>query len=167
MQFNQDSGRGLKKLSEQKIVISHIQLALAGLAVILLLGWYSTISIGRQADLIERNKYIEIAEIAAAGIAEEEIKQLSGTLEDLRNPSYQDVKRHLMDFGNIDLEAVYFYLLGKSEDQIVFFADSISDADINYSPPGQVYSEASPQMHQIFMDGIPVTEGPSQDGRVI
>ncbi|MBK8420575.1 ATP-binding protein [Candidatus Villigracilis saccharophilus] len=133
----------------------------------MLLGWYSTISIGRQADLIERNKYIEIAEIAAAGIAEEEIKQLSGTLEDLRNPSYQDVKRHLMDFGNIDLEAVYFYLLGKSEDQIVFFADSTSDADSDYSPPGQVYSEASPQMHQIFMDGIPITEGPSQDGRGI
>ena len=163
MQFNQDSGRGLKKLTERKIVISHIRLALAGLAVISLLGWYSTISIGRQTDFIERNKYIEIAEIAAAGIAEEEIKQLSGTLEDLRNPSYQDIKRHLMDFGNIDLEAVYFYLLGKSEDQIVFFADSTSDADSDYSPPGQVYSEASPQMHQIFVDGIPITEGPSQD----
>ncbi|MBK7455779.1 MAG: PAS domain S-box protein [Anaerolineales bacterium] len=163
MQFNQDSGRGLKKLTERKIVISHIQLALAGLAVILLLGWYSTSSIGRQTDLIERNKYIEIAEIAAAGIAEEEIKQLSGTLEDLRNPSYQDIKRHLMDFGNIDLEADYFYLLGKFEDQIVIFADSTSDADSNYLPPGQVYTDASPQMHQIFMDGIPITEGPSQD----
>jgi PAS domain S-box-containing protein len=148
---------------DRKIVIYHIWLGLTGLAIITLAGWYFTMSTGRQVDLSERNKYIETAQIAAVSVSADQIKQLSGSLEDLDQPDYQDIKKHLVDFGDVDQHASYYYLLGKSEDQIIFFADSTSADASDYSPPGQVYSEASPQIHQIFEDGLPITEGPSRD----
>jgi PAS domain S-box-containing protein len=63
-----------------------------------------------------------------------------------------------------DPDIRFAYLLGQRPDGTVFFyTDSASSDSADYSPPGQVYSEASAALLDTFSSGKETTEGPLTD----
>jgi PAS domain S-box-containing protein len=58
----------------------------------------------------------------------------------------------------------FVYLMGQRPDgTVIFFADSEPPESENYSPPGQVYHEASAMLMNTFVSGKEMTEGPLID----
>ena len=65
---------------------------------------------------------------------------------------------------SVNPDARFLYLIGKNPaGELFFYADSESAESPDYSPPGQVYYEATPGMRSVFDDSVRRTEGPDQD----
>lgn len=81
----------------------------------------------------------------------EKIKNLKGDDTDLYNPDYLDLKNRLQNTMQYNTDARFIYLMGQKDNQIFFFVDSEPDVSADYSPPGQVYDEASQELIDIFV----------------
>lgn len=94
----------------------------------------------------------------AVALSSQEIKNLSGTEEDLTNPSYISLKEKLVSLQNYNDDTRFIYLMGKNDKGLFFYADSEPDTSEDYSPPGQVYDEASEIMFNVFSEKVIQTE---------
>ena len=94
----------------------------------------------------------------AVALSSQEIKNLSGTEEDLTNPSYISLKEKLVSLQNYNDDTRFIYLMGKNDEGLFFYADSEPDTSEDYSPPGQVYDEASEIMFNVFSEKVIQTE---------
>lgn len=92
------------------------------------------------------------------------IKSLSGTDADLESPIYQRLKSLLSTLREADDRCRFIYLMGRQPDGTVFlFVDSEDPRSKDYSPPGQVYTEASVNEAGVFETGEPIVHGPTID----
>ena len=147
----------------RKMINDHIWLALTGFMLIVLVGWFFTKSIGERAGISERNKYVETVETASVSITAERVGTLTGSEADLDNSAYQTIKGRLIDLEKVNHYSNYYYLLGRSGDQIIYLADSAVQNSNEYSSPGQIYGEALAEVNQIFVDGKSISLNPHQD----
>jgi len=86
---------------------------------------------------------------------------LEGTAADEARPEYQRLKQQLIVAGQINPSWACIYLLIRTaEGEVVFLLDSEPAESPNASPPGQVYEEASPHLHQVFETSESAVEGP-------
>ena len=70
----------------------------------------------------------------------------------------------MMQIRSGDTDIRFAYLLGQRPDGTVFFyVDSEPPDSADYSPPGQVYPEASAALKDTFSSGRETTEGPVTD----
>jgi len=101
--------------------------------------------------------------MAAASINPEQLVRLKGSKEDIGNPEYESLKQRLtaMRLANNDCRFVYIVVFRGKD--VVFLADSEPPSSPDYSPPGQVYTEASDIMRESLHNGQNVTEGPYAD----
>jgi hypothetical protein len=53
--------------------------------------------------------------------------------------------------------------MGLKGHQVIFLLDSADPSFDEYSPPGQVYQDASPELVRSFATGEPLVEGPLSD----
>ena len=119
---------------------------------------YSQIDHAGRVHILER-----VATIAVA-VPEDTVLALSGSESDLGTPAYEELKSFLERMRSVNHDARFLYLVGKLPDgELFFYADSESAESPDYSPPGQIYYEASPGMQAIFEDAVRSTEGPDQD----
>lgn len=97
---------------------------------------------------------------------------LSGdTVEALKDPSnsayhesYDDVKRKFAAVKESIGNGRFVYLMARNDAKGVYFlVDSEESGTDGYSPNGQVYTEASDELKQIFVDGGLFVEGPVRD----
>ena len=163
MRFSQSSNHSPEKLAMRKMIVDHIWLALTGFMLIVLIGWFFTKAIGERAGISERNKYVETVETASVSIAAEQVRTLTGSESDLDNSAYQTIKGRLIDLEKVNHYSNYYYLLGRSGDQIIYLADSAVQNSNGYSSPGQIYGEALAEVNQIFVDGKSISLDPHQD----
>ncbi len=92
------------------------------------------------------------------------MKGLTGSESDLESPYYQILKNQLIEARSEDPEIRFIYVMGQRSDGTVFFyVDSEPPESPDYSPPGQVYSEASSTLLNAFSSGKETTEGPTTD----
>ncbi|HOW64923.1 MAG TPA: response regulator [Candidatus Paceibacterota bacterium] len=125
-----------------------------------LLTWWTV----NRADHQMRRHLLRQAELAAEAFNVERIQTLTGTDADLENPHYQRLKENLAGLKAINPNCRFVYLLGRnSENQIFFYADNEPVESKDYSPPGRVYEEASPELQEAFERGAPFVEGPLPD----
>lgn len=94
----------------------------------------------------------------AVAIDADEINQLSGTEDDVENQSYQNLKGKLISLQEFNADTRFIYLMGQRESEIFFYADSEPDTSEDYSPPGQIYDEASDVIYAVFKEGAIGTE---------
>jgi len=117
-----------------------------------------------QIDSAERAHILDRAETIAKMIPISEIKNLSGTSDDLYSPSYQNLKKVLSDVKGVNSDIRFAYLMGQNASGTLFFyVDSEDASSRDYSPPGQLYQEATPPMYETLEDGVSRSEGPSSD----
>ncbi len=111
-----------------------------------------------------RRVFLEHAQFASQAVHEFDLQQLSGSQADLSSPVYAELKRLLVGVAALHPDYKFVYVLGQRPDkQVFFYADSEDETSRDYSPPGQLFPEASARLLQAFTDGSPVVEGPVTD----
>ena len=125
----------------------------------LLSGWSA-----HQQDVSQRNQLLINTRLAQTGITPAVLGTLSGSSADLTSPEYSTLKRNFEQIRT-NVPAVRFaYLMGQRQDGTIFFyADSEPPASEDYSPPGEVYTEASASVGSVFLTGDMISEGPVSD----
>jgi len=136
----------------------------AVLLVTLLLGALSAVYVYSQVDDARRAHILGRVSTMAEAIPRADLLALEGSENDLSSPSYEDVKDLLMRMREANHDVRFVYVIGENEEnELFFYADSESPDSSDYSPPGQVYFEATPAMHAVFSAKQASTEGPDRD----
>jgi PAS domain S-box-containing protein len=97
------------------------------------------------------------------------IRALTGTNADLASPSYQRVKAQLTLIRHAYDQCRFIYLMGCTSNRpaadatVFFYVDSEDPSSEDYSPPGQIYPDATPELRAAFTTGVPFVEGPLTD----
>lgn len=137
--------------------------ALSALAV-LVTGTGAAYYVHERVDAAGRAHILDRASTVATLLPPADIRLLAGSEADLGAPSYEQLKRLLSGVTQANSDVRFAYLMGERADGTMFFyADSEPPSSEDYSPPGQVYDEATPAMRAIFDDGIARAEGPDKD----
>ncbi len=119
------------------------------------------------SDAIARHERVSLAHRAAtiaASLDVVDIHSLSASEADIGTPIYENLKSTMRRLKEANNDIRFVYIFVKRGDQIVFLVDSEDPADEeNYSPPGQVYYEATPELVASFENGATFVEGPEPD----
>ncbi len=111
-----------------------------------------------RADLLAKTRLLQ------GEISPEYLNGLTGTETDLVSPDYHALKRELTQLQSSNSQIRFIYLMGQKPDGMVFFfIDSEPPESEDYSPPGQMYPEASPVLLNTFASGEATTGGPVTD----
>ena len=132
--------------------------------IILTSGLVLTLWTVQRQENIQRSDLITKTRLMQGTISIEQLKSLTGTETDLVSPDYQFIKNQMMKFQSADPLIRFIYMMGQRPDGTVFFfIDSEPVESENYSSPGQVYSEVSTDVLNVFVYGEDTTEGPITD----
>lgn len=138
--------------------------SLASIVVLLLAGIGASFFVFTKVDQSGRAHILERTATIAVTVSPEVLRELSGTEADLGTPQYESLKALLEQMRSVNHDARFIYVIGKQADeQLFFYADSEPALSEDYSPPGQLYYEASTGMYEIFADAEARTEGPDRD----
>jgi PAS domain S-box-containing protein len=129
------------------------------IAGIILTGWSA-----RQQDQAMRDELLIKTAIAKTGIPAGEVAALTGSDADLASPEYLVLKSRLKEIRAADPRIRFVYIIGQKNDgTIILLANSEPPESPDYSPPGQVYTEAPAAIRSVFFTGQSVNEGPYTD----
>ena len=111
-----------------------------------------------RGDLLTKTRLVE------GGISNEHLKALTGSEADLVSPDYQAIKGQIIQIQSTDPQIRFIYIFDQRPDgTIIFLVDSEPPESEDYSPPGQVYQEASAVILNSFISGNETTDGPVTD----
>lgn len=99
------------------------------------------------------NEVVKIARVAETILPKEALDKLNADETDLQRVEYQHIKSNLTKLVSLDGDTRFAYIYVVKNNKIFFVADSESVGAKDYSPPGQEYTEASPEYF------IPYTSG--------
>ncbi len=144
-----------------RIPVSWLTIALV--LVIIGGGLFATWTAFNEADGMRRS-LLQGAQYAVAGIDAEGLQHLNGSVDDLASPYYAKLKSQLIEVRAVDPKCRFSYVMGQRDDGTVFFfADSEPPESSDYSPPGQVYEEATIWTRNAFETGIATTTDADTD----
>jgi hypothetical protein len=134
------------------------------LIFIVFLGVWNVVYIGRKVDRNERQELLLRAQNISILLNQDDLKKLTGTVDDLGNPAYDRVKETLVDTRAINTDTRFIYIMGLTNQNTQFFyVDSEDPSSVDYSPPGQLYVEATETDIYNHINGIAYTSGPYSD----
>ena len=111
-----------------------------------------------------RAELLQQTRLMAQAVPYGQIKELTGTEADLKNPVYQRMKSQLAAIRSATPFCRFVYLLGRNaENKLFFYVDSEPESSKDYSPPGQIYEEAAASFHRAYATRSEVIEGPYKD----
>jgi PAS domain S-box-containing protein len=133
------------------------------ICLLLMLGGVST---GLFGQYLERNMRLELASrvrTLAAALPQESIKQLTASEADLGTADYEKLKQLLTSIRSASKDCRFVYLFGFQNQNVVFLVDSEPVNSPDYSPPGQIYQEASSELKTMAVTPRAFVEGPEPD----
>ena len=125
-------------------------------------GWVLTETAGNFAQSNARHSLLGRARAAAALMDTAAVTELAaapaagGTVEQL-------VRAQLRVIRRANQECRFAYLLARQGERVVFLGDSEPEQSEDYSPSGQAYEEASPELAAALREGRTLVEGPLAD----
>ena len=153
----------MKSPAESYGKVHHRWLIIA-IIVILASGIALTLWTAQREDSQLREGLLTKTRLVRSGISTGHVRALTGSDSDLLSPDYTALKEELLKVRSADPLIRFVYLMGQRADGTVFFfADSEPPGSEDYSPPGQVYPEASAILLNTFVSGKETTEGPLTD----
>jgi two-component system, sensor histidine kinase and response regulator len=96
---------------------------------------------------------LQTARSIGATLPTQDLEALNITPEDTGKSQYRTIKLTLMAITRVNPEARFAYIYTEKNGKICFIADSEPENSEDYSPPGQVYSEAKAEDRQPLKDG--------------
>jgi PAS domain S-box-containing protein len=151
------------------IKMTILYLPICIILTILISGWALTNSTSSNFDQSRKHNFLHLAIVSSTTINNSQITSLTGTLADLEDENYTQIKKQLMNLRrNLNLDGYkencrFIYLIGMRNDKVFFIADSEPENSSDISFPGDIYDEASEQIVKCFSDGLPIVEGPTTD----
>lgn len=127
------------------------------------LSWYVTHTLISYGESIERRAITSTAAAAAASFNQSAVETLRGTSNDQTSAAFFDVRNQLQRIRAAIPDSRFAYLMMRRDGEIVFLADAEPPSSQNYSPPGQVYYEATDLLRGVFVTKQPAVEGPVID----
>ena len=91
------------------------------------------------------------------------VGKLTATPEDIDTAEYRQIKESLADLVAYDQNVRFAYLYTQKDGKIYFMVDSEPADSVDYSPPGQEYTDAVDATFQPFEDGLPLLTQPVTD----
>jgi signal transduction histidine kinase len=101
--------------------------------------------------------------VAAANIPANIVMNLKGVSDDTSTDEYKIIKNQLIAIKQSFDDMRFVYLMKMVGDDVAFLVDAEPMDSEDYSPPGQVYPNPSPELLHIFENGESFVEGPIQD----
>ena len=133
-------------------------------AMVLLAGLGATYWLARSEDARMRSELLIQGRLVAETVDSWRIESLSGSAADLQSMDYLRLKAHLQLLRSVNPDCRFIYLARLKDDgAVVFLVDSEAPGSKNYSPPGQVYQEASETFRRVFATGVESVAGPAND----
>jgi PAS domain S-box-containing protein len=115
-------------------------------------------------EAVMRSRLLTRTVNAAEGLSPKLVRALTGEPGDVDLPAYQEVKRHLTSLTATNPDLHFSYLMGRRPDgTVVILADNEPPDSPDYSPPGDVYTEATREEHDVFDHGYSMVIGPVRD----
>jgi hypothetical protein len=130
---------------------------------ITVVGWFSANTVGNNTTETMRRNLISRASLAASALDTTLVSRLSGSPKDLDNPAYLMIKQKLRTMRESNPDLRFIYLMTMKGEHVVFMVDSEPIESKDYSPPGEVYAEASPELFAAFKSCMKFIEGPLPD----
>ena len=130
---------------------------------IIAFGWLLTENIGHAYRDESRDGLLSQVKTAAANLDPSLIKNFLASNLNTASPDFIRLREELTEIRLANRDCRYVYLLGYKNKKVYFLVDSEPLTSRNYSPPGEVYDEATPALISSFSRGLPFTEGPLQD----
>lgn len=110
-----------------------------------------------------RDDMLQQAQLIAQAVHWDRLDALSGTLADIENSEYVQLKEQLRAALAIIPQCRFLYLMGMDESgNLFFYVDSEAPGSEDESPPGQLYEEATEADHRAF-EGVANVHGPITD----
>jgi len=131
--------------------------------IFLVLGGIITAGLVKHSERNERHALMTLASTIAVGFSDIQIEDLKGFPEDQNTQLYADIRALLFRIRQANPEARFVYLFGERRGQVVFLVDSEPVASEDFSPPGEIYDEATPELRNIFSTGKAMIAGPFKD----
>ncbi|MBK1645782.1 hypothetical protein CKO25_14195 [Thiocapsa imhoffii] len=123
-------------------------------------GWMAV----QHADHELKNRLLFEAQLIANALNIEQIKTLEGADSDLERPQYERLKRQFSQIQQHDARYRFVYLMGRRADgQIILLLDNEPPESEDYSPPGDIYHEATEVDRRVFATGQAQISGPLTD----
>ena len=132
-------------------------------AIVLVGGWFFVDLFSRYGESLERRALLVAAATAAASFDGSDLASLKGSADDLNTHSHLQALERLQRLRGSLPQARFAYLITLRNRDFIFLADAEPPGSPEYSPPGEVYAEASPIMRRVFATGAAATEGPTAD----
>lgn len=106
---------------------------------------------------------IQLAEAAEAGIPKFLLLKLSADSSDIHREEYKEIKHALTSISHLDNNIRFAYIIIKKAGKIYFLADSEPTDSVDYSFPGQEFTEASEEYYRPFSNGQTRLTEPTSD----
>lgn len=145
-----------------KIERKKVTVIVAGLVLVALCVGYLFFAWGRYQKMAKTDA-IMLAESVESLLHPEHIAALTGNPEDVTKPDYMMTKRSLSRLIQENDQIRFAYILGLRGEDMVFLIDSEDETSADYSRPGQIYYEATPDDMIPFSTGVSVLNGPAED----
>ena len=143
-------------LNRRTVTFLLITMAAIGLVGALVTGY----AINEQKTNSLKARAMTIADV----VSQSELRQLKGSATDLNTQQYQTLKSQLQAIRGHNNDLKFVYVMGQKPDKSVFFyVDSEPAASEDYSPPGEPFPEASPELSATFTNKKSFVEGPVSD----
>lgn len=146
-----------------KKTVSYFFISIPFLMAALTAGWSLTNLIASSEDADNRQQLLSRTKTAAAALDHQLIAKLTGTAADTNAQHYAQVRERLRSVRQNNADMRFVYLFARRGSNVVFLADSEPETAKDYSPPGQVYEEASPAVRKALTGGGAFLEGPLED----
>jgi signal transduction histidine kinase len=122
------------------------------LILILAYGTYHLLHV-IQSGREEYHEVMRMGQSVAATIPLSTLKALDARHEDLNKPEYQNIKKTLASLVKINNRSTFAYIFKMHDGKIYFAADSEPESSLEYSPPGQEYTDATQTDLNLFKRG--------------
>ncbi len=136
-----------------KVAIFRALASLLLIGLIVILG----LSVTEKVANLEKDAYydLRIAQVATAAAAIEytDVIELKGNEEDLNSPHYEKLRTKLARIKQSDPSIKFVYLMRPKGDKLIFLVDAEDPVSPDFSPPGQIYEETTPEDIESFKKG--------------
>jgi PAS domain S-box-containing protein len=162
MRYAEDSHGKFSYIQKRRWPV-HDQILISLMINMLVIGAVTTGWMGNAREREERQYLLSLVQTGAASIDRNRVMRLSGTIADLRNPDYILLKEQLTRMRRAFEGVRFYYLMQLRDDRAIFLVDSEPEGSKEYSPPGQVYYELSPEDRAVYISKKPGLTGPMKD----
>ncbi len=130
--------------------------------LILAAGYYYAYSVWEGQTRAMSQQAVGFAEAASSFLSREDLAALDGNESDLTKPGYLSIKENLVELKEKS-KAAFAYLMRLEGSQLIILVDSEPEDSKDYSPPGQVYYEATDVDFVPFRSGSSILTEPVTD----